>query len=55
VRLDWLAHIAVCKIESCLTTEELIKRIKYARKLSFFDVCKSPAYFWFSFFLAENA
>jgi len=36
VRLDRLAHTLVCKIESCLTTQELRMRMKYARKLSIF-------------------
>jgi len=45
VRLDWLAHNRVCKIESCQTTQELRMRIKYARKLSFFVMYRSPANF----------
>jgi len=36
MRLDWLAHTPVCKIESCQTTQELRMRIKYARKHSVF-------------------
>jgi len=36
VRLDRLAHTPVCKIESCLTTQELRMRMKCARKLSIF-------------------
>jgi len=36
VRLDQLAHTAVCEIESCKTTQELRISMKYARKLSIF-------------------
>jgi len=43
VRLDWLAHTPVCKIESCWSTQELRMRIKYARNCQFVVMYRNPA------------
>jgi len=43
VWLNRLAHILVCKIESCKTTQELRMRMKYARKLSIFYYVKKSS------------
>jgi len=44
VRLDWLAHTRVCKIESCQTTQELKMRKSTQENFRFLVFYRSPGF-----------